>query len=176
MSTTDAVARHERACAGFSRVVDAGSGRWDSPSPCTEWDARGVVEHVIGFHEVLVLRPSGVKAHRPREGTEARWAATRDAILAALAGDVPDDIARLLPALTTDVVVHTWDLARAVGADVALDPELCERALRALASNEGGLPSSEMFGARVPVADDAPVQDRLLGLYGRDPGWRPPGG
>ena len=33
-----------------------GDGRWDRPSPCADWDARGVVEHVIGFHEVLVLR------------------------------------------------------------------------------------------------------------------------
>jgi len=27
----------------------------------------------------------------------------------------------------------------------------------------------------VPVADDAPVYDRLAGWFGRDPGWTAPG-
>jgi len=171
VTTADRVARHERACAGFSRVVDAAGGRWDSPSPCTEWDARGVVEHVIGFHEVLMLRPLSVKAHRPHEGTEARWSATRDAIFTALAGDVPDDIRGLLPALTTEVLVHTWDLARAVGGDDRLDAELCEQAWAALPEDRS-LRDSGMFGAAVPVADDAPVQERLVAFYGRDPRWR----
>ena len=32
---------------------------------------------------------------------------------------------------------------------------------------------SGQFGARVPVPDDAPVQDRLVGFIGRDPQWAP---
>jgi hypothetical protein len=31
-----------------------------------------------------------------------------------------------------------------------------------------------LFGPVVPVPDDAPVLDRLLGLTGRDPKWRSP--
>ena len=82
------VEQHARARAGFSRVVDAvDPARWDAPSPCTEWDARGVVEHVIGFHEVLLLRPLDVKAHRPRDDEAARWHATDVALSSALGAD-----------------------------------------------------------------------------------------
>ena len=35
------------------------------------------------------------------------------------------------------------------------------------------LRASGQYGPQVPVADDAPVQDRLIGFIGRDPAWRP---
>ena len=38
------------------------------------------------------------------------------------------------------------------------------------------LRSSGQYGAPVPVADDAPVVDRLMGFIGRDPAWAPPAG
>jgi uncharacterized protein (TIGR03086 family) len=74
--------------------------------------------------------------------------------------------------LTTDVLVHTWDLARAVGVAVALDPELCESALSSAQKNEAGLRSSGMFGPPVDVSVDADIQSRLLAFLGRDPQWQ----
>jgi len=65
--------RHLRVCARFGAAVAAANGRWDRPSPCSEWDARGVLEHVIGFHDVLLLRPLGAKPSRPRDRPEQRW-------------------------------------------------------------------------------------------------------
>ena len=35
------------------------------------------------------------------------------------------------------------------------------------------LRTSGQYGPRVPVPDDAPAQDRMLGFIGRDPAWRP---
>jgi hypothetical protein len=32
------------------------------------------------------------------------------------------------------------------------------------------------FGPRVPVPTDSPALERLLGLSGRDPQWKPPAG
>jgi uncharacterized protein (TIGR03086 family) len=100
-------------------------GQWERPTPCSEWDARAIVEHVIGFHDFLLLRPMGVRANRPRTDPTARWDATRTAVFAALdppgaldqATDLPgggqSTPRTMLAALTTDVLVHTWDLARA---------------------------------------------------------------
>jgi uncharacterized protein (TIGR03086 family) len=184
-----AIERHSRALAGFTAVVDqVPDDGWDRPTPCTDWDARALVEHVIGFHEFLVLRPLGLRAHRPRTGPAARWRATENALQRAHADpaklDQPAETfdgavrrpAEVLDALAADTLIHTWDLARGVGASDRLDPVLCERAydaaIRAPASRAG----SRLYAPRVPVDADAELQDRLLGLTGRDPGWRPADG
>jgi uncharacterized protein (TIGR03086 family) len=181
MSNDKSIYNHRQACYGFGAVVDTVSERWERPSPCPGWDARGVVEHVIGFHEVLLLRPLGVKANRPKGDIPSRWTATQLAIFTALdmtRGDtveLPDgsilDMKNLLPPLTTDVLVHTWDLAKAVGVDAALSPELCERALAGARSHEDQLRSAGMFGTPIDVHADADVQSRLVAFLGRDPHW-----
>jgi hypothetical protein len=71
--------------------------------------------------------------------------------------------------------MHTWDLARATGQDDRLDPDFCAQAFAGMEPLADVLASSGQYGPRVPVPDDADVQDRLIGLIGRDPRWRPPG-
>ncbi|HLX89685.1 MAG TPA: TIGR03086 family metal-binding protein [Acidimicrobiales bacterium] len=173
---TDVVADHRLACDTFSAVLSSAPGHFGAPSPCAEWDARGVLEHVIGFHDVLLLRPLDAKPRRPRDDPEGRWAVTVDAIFAVLArpGVLDAERSGLIGILTTDVLVHSWDLARAIGVEVALDERLCRIGLeRALAHREQ-FESSDMFGPPVAVPGDATVQDRLLGVFGRDPHWAPP--
>jgi uncharacterized protein (TIGR03086 family) len=173
---SEVVAQHVRACDGFARAVAWADGHWDAPSPCTEWDARGVLEHVIGFHDVLLLRPLNAKPVRPKDDPAGRWAVTADALSSALAepGVLDAKQVSLLGALATDVLVHTWDLSRAVGQEVALDAELCEIGLERALANAEQFAASANFGLPVPVAADATVQDRLLAFMGRDPAWTPP--
>ncbi len=175
MTLTDVVQDHRHACDGLTDAVHAASGHWDAPSPCTEWDARGVLEHVIGFHDVLLLRPLEAKPTRPKDDPETRWMLTVDALFAALAkpGALDEQRASLLGVLTTDVLVHTWDLSRAIGFDVTLDTRLCQIGLDRALAHRDQFEGSNMFGPPVPVPDDAPVQDRLLGFFGRDPAWEP---
>jgi len=178
---------HERACDGFASVaVQVSADRWVAPTPCTEWDARALVEHVVGFHELLLLRPLGVRANRPKSGTPAeRWRATQDAMFAALHADGAIDRETelpgggtstprtMLPALTTDVLVHAWDLGVATDVPVDLDPELTAAAFARVEGTDPGR-ADGMVGPEVPVGPDASVEARLLGFYGRDPRWRPP--
>jgi len=173
----DVVADHRQACDGFMVVVRSAGGHWDAPSPCSEWNARDVVEHVIGFHDVLLLRPLDAKPTRPRDDPEARWAATVDALFSALArpGVIDEQRTFLVGVLTTDVIIHTWDLAKAIGENVTLDPRLCTIGLERALANRDKFEASDSFGRPVAVPDDAAVQDRLLGFFGRDPQWRPPG-
>lgn len=181
------VVRHRVACDGFLRVADSvRDDQWSNPTPCTEWDARALVEHVIGFHEFLLLRPFGVRANRPKEGAAARWRATSDALFGLLDTDGALDRSSDLPgggqssprtmlaALTTDVLVHTWDLAVAAGIDPTLDADLCERALAALGDRAAG-ERDTLVGPAVPVAADAALPDRVVARYGRDPKWGAPG-
>ncbi|MGO9876148.1 MAG: TIGR03086 family metal-binding protein [Acidimicrobiia bacterium] len=180
------IERHRVACAGFSRVAAlVRPDQWDAPTPCTEWDAGAVVEHVIGFHEFLLIRPLGVRAHRPRTGPAARWAATSTALFAAL--DVPGTVDRvtelpggghssprtMLDALTVDVLVHTWDLARAADLDPELDHDLCVRAYDTVRVDDVR-GTSDMFAVRVQVPSEADAATQLVAAYGRDPGWVSP--
>jgi uncharacterized protein (TIGR03086 family) len=181
----DPVERHRRACDGFARVAHAvPTGQWPAPTPCTEWTARDLVEHVIGFHEFLLLRPLGVRTQRPRDDPAARWDATSVALFTALDAEGALDRATELPgggtstprtmidALTADVLVHTWDLARAARVPAGLDEELCAGAYaRVRASDFPRDPA--MFDPEVAIDPDAPVSDQLVAFYGRDQAWRP---
>lgn len=175
---------HRRACDGFAAVADGvADDDWHRPTPCTEWDTSALVEHVIGFHEFLLLRPLGVRAHRPRTGPAARWRATSDALFGLLAQDGALDLVAELPgggtsrpremlgALTTDVLVHTWDLARAVGRAPGLDPHTCAATYDAIA--EVGLTRGPLIAPAVPVGANADPVSKLVAFYGRDPAWRP---
>ena len=157
---------------------------WNAPTPCPDWDARAVVEHVIGFHDFLLLRPLGVRALRPREGPAARVDATFGALFGALGNDGVLDQRTELPGggsstpramigtLTTDVLVHTWDLARAARRPPHLDEELCARAYAA--TRAAPLVRAEgMIGPEIGVALDAPPSEKLVAFYGRDPEWAP---
>ncbi|BDB43673.1 MULTISPECIES: maleylpyruvate isomerase family mycothiol-dependent enzyme [Mycobacterium] len=169
---------HLAVCRRFGAAVAAAAGRWERPSPCDAWTARGVLEHVIGFHDVLVLRPLSRKPDRPRDDPQARWLLTYDALTLAFsngAGPEPPTLRQafeVIPKLTRDVLIHTWDLARAVGADDRLDPGWCELSYAQTAADWQDLSASGMFGRPVCVPDDADVQTKLLAQLGRDPLWR----
>ena len=183
--------RHLAVCGRFGETVTAANGKWDRPSPCDAWDARGVLEHVIGFHDMLLLRPLGLKPDRPRDDPELRWEMTygqlqkafeADRRLFELVIDIPElaanpatrlDARAIMPNLTRDVLIHTWDLARAVGADDQLDARWCEHFYEALPSEPDVLGVSGMFDAPVAVADQTDVQSKLLARLGRNPSWRP---
>jgi uncharacterized protein (TIGR03086 family) len=163
----------------------------DRLSPCDGWDARGVLEHVIGFHDVLLLRPLGLKPDRPRDDPELRWELTYGQLQKAFEADrrlfervidIPElggnpatrlDARAIMPNLTCDVLIHTWDLARAVGADDQLDARQCELFYAALPTDPQALSFSRMFDAPV-VSQQTDVQSKLLARLGRNPGWQPP--
>jgi len=83
------------------------------------------------------------------------------------------DARAMMPNLTRDVLVHTWDLARAVGADDWLDPQCCEHFYAMLPTDTAALSVSGMFDAPVAVGDQTDVQSKLLARLGRDPSWQP---
>ena len=79
--------------------------------------------------------------------------------------------ARLLGFRIGDYTLHGWDLARAIGADEKLDEALVHAVWDALGPMSGVIGSSGVFGAGPSgqIADDAPLQQRLLDLTGRRP-------
>jgi len=68
-----------------------------------------------------------------------------------------------------DVLVHTWDLARATGLDETLDSEEVHLQYEGMLPADELLRSSGHFGPRVEVPDDADEQTKLIAFTGRHP-------
>jgi hypothetical protein len=66
--------------------------------------------------------------------------------------------------------VRAYEIARIIGYDTSLPPELVQGLWDEVRPNAEEWRSIGVFSAAVGVPDDAPLMDRLLGLTGRDPG------
>jgi uncharacterized protein (TIGR03086 family) len=178
--------RHRRIAATFTDRVRATSA-WDAPTPVAEWCARDVVDHLVTWLPGFLAAGGITLSAGPRATDDpvAAWAHHADAVQALLDADDADGqfthpqvgsmplAAAIDRFYTSDVFLHTWDLARATGQDDRLDPDECATLLAGMEPIEQLLRDSGQYGPRVPVPDDAPVQDRLVGFIGRDPAWQP---
>jgi uncharacterized protein (TIGR03086 family) len=68
-----------------------------------------------------------------------------------------------------DVVVHTWDLARATGLDETLDADVVHDMLVGMEPLDDMLRTSGHYGPKVSVSADADEQTRLIAFTGRRP-------
>jgi hypothetical protein len=69
-----------------------------------------------------------------------------------------------------DQIVHTWDLAVAIGVDPRLDDEVVAACVEMFVPQMPAVGREAGFvGPEVPVADDAPMRAVLLGAMGREP-------
>lgn len=87
--------------------------------------------------------------------------------------EMPAEMAGLVA--LDELVVHGWDLAVATGQPYTVTDAEAEAAAAFIRGFD--VPrDGALFGPEVAVAGEAPALDRLLGLAGRDPAWRPPAG
>jgi uncharacterized protein (TIGR03086 family) len=179
----------EATCAVIAGVP-AGAG--DAPTPCSDWPVRRLLGHMTGwlngFEETLrtgslELDP---ESFTPGDDPAAEYRAAGDRLLETWRASDPDAAVRLFgsplpvkflyPMALGEVVVHGWDLATATGRPAPWSAEQAEfvlAGLRPMMKPEYRGPDKAM-GAEVPVPEDAPAIDRLVGFTGRDPNWRPP--
>lgn len=175
--------RFRRVAATFSAVADAvPADRWDEPSPCEGWRARDVVTHMAEWMPGFLASVGAPIA--PVPDAIADPAATWDRLAAEIQA-VLDDPARagreidhehlgtvpleraISTAITGDVLIHAWDVARATGGDETLPADIVHDMLEGMGPIADTLEASGHFGPRVPVPDDADEQTRLLALMGR---------
>ena len=158
-----------------------GSGDWSKGPPCTEWDVRGLVEHMSGvcamFGQALGggAAPSGdVSVENYARVSRALVDAFRapgamDKTLKLPMGELPGNMA--INIAIGDQVIHTWDVAKALGRDVTLNPEAVEgtyNALQQLLTADRRGPGKP-FAEAVPCDEAAPMQQRLIAYSGRQP-------
>lgn len=182
----------------FEDVISQVHGdMWSAPSPCEDWDARGVVRHVVTTMGESLARLDRSLSPAPTvdEDPMAAFRAARKDIEAVLddpelastptrsrAGELPaEEMIDLL--VSRDIVIHGWDLARAARLNArmnlidvrALFPQAAKMPPEMREPGAFG-PGVVIYGPEVAVPPGAPAQDRLIGMLGRDPAWTPPGG
>jgi uncharacterized protein (TIGR03086 family) len=159
--------------------VDA--GRWDGPTPCTDWSVRDLVGHVVAMHEVHLLQVDRRPVARPGVDRDplGAFVVIRDQVQADL-----DDPARagepythrfgrwtfaagIDRSICTELVVHGWDLARATGQNDRIDPVELRRVRDSLAIFGDDVVRAMVAGPEVAVDADADEQARLLAYLGR---------
>ncbi|MGA4542134.1 TIGR03086 family metal-binding protein [Uniformispora flossi] len=172
-----------------SRVHQVAPDQWGSDTPCTDWSVRDLVNHVTAEHlwapelfagktlaEVGDRFDGDVLGDNPVRTWERAAEESRAAFHADGALDrAVHTSAGLTPApeyawqMISDLTVHAWDLARGIGADDGVDPGLAQAVYDAMSPHVASWQGYGIFAPPVPVPDDAPVQDRLVGLLGRRP-------
>ncbi|MFC7649137.1 hypothetical protein ACFQX6_58455 [Streptosporangium lutulentum] len=75
--------------------------------------------------------------------------------------------AEYIAELFADVLIHTWDLARAIGADERLDPELVEACETWFSDAANDYRQAEITEKPQPVPSGTDPQTRLLASWGR---------
>ena len=73
--------------------------------------------------------------------------------------------------VTADALLHSWDLAKALGRPFTMNEEVAATTLEMMQQfyNPDQRGPGKAFGHTVPVPKTAPVQERLVGLSGRHP-------
>lgn len=180
--------KYDKAMGEFDeRVRSVRPDQWDKPTPCAEWDVRQLVNHLVveQLWAPLLLEGATVEDVGDRfDGDQlgddpvAAWASAAAAARGAFAA--PGALRRSVelsygrrPAegycqeMTMDLTVHTWDLARAIGANEQLDEDLVSDVLAFIEPQVDQLVATGLFDPPIEVGDGADTQTRLLALLGR---------
>ena len=180
-----------------SVVQRIGDDQWALPTPCSRWNLRQLVEHMTLENRGFAAAAGGETSDRtmwtePTFDADLRADYTRsaDLVLTAFGADGVLEGQFWLPRINDrvmfparqavsfhllDSVVHTWDVAAALGRPVALADELVAASLdiahREVPDGPRRHRPDASFAPPIPPPDDAPALDRLLAVLGRSPRW-----
>ena len=173
------------------RLRQVQPGDWDRPTPCSDWNVRELVLHVLGGLAMVpalldgcsrdeaaaIFEGAGVpddfvaEFNRLADSQAEAFAATGalERVCAHPRGDFPGRV--FLGFRIGDFALHAWDLSRAIGADETLNGDLVAFVWEGMQPMLPVIGTLGSFGAGPSggVPDDAPLQTRLLDATGRRP-------
>ena len=177
---TEIADRFNTLAADFDARVQ-GTTDWSATSPCEGWTAKDVAVHVTNNLAGLVAAANG-QAPTPitaDDDVPAAWAQAHTELSAVL--NDPAKAAITIPSpfgpmpleqmvgriMCADVLVHTWDLARATGQDETLNAEGVEGTYSGLKPLDAMIRQPGIFGPKIDAPEGADVQTQLLCFLGR---------
>lgn len=160
---------------------------WTAPTPCTEWDVRALVHHLvveISWMDPLIGGRSVADVGDSLSGDllgddpVASWDAAAAGALAAVNADGAMEMVIHLTRrdvtgvdytfeVFNDLAIHGWDLARAIGADETIDPAFVAIIDERIGPTIADLKESGQYGDVIVPPDGADAQARLLAAFGR---------
>lgn len=183
-TTEDWLALQKQAHREFATRLTAVTD-WDAPTPDEDWNVRELVSHVVEEQQWVPWLLAGKTVKQAQKhisplgddlvaewrlyslAATAAWAeASLDTLVHLSYDKVP--VAEYLREQVSDVAIHSWDLARAVGAPEELDEALVAAVWTVFEPQRETLAASGLYHPPVPLPDDAPLQLRLLAITGRD--------
>lgn len=188
MVDVDPMALYRRGTEEFGRfVVRVGEGDWTAATPCTDWTVRDLVRHVVEedlwaaeLFAGLGLEEAGSRLPADPLGDDPASAYASAAAAALVVADADGAAQRLvhlsfgdLPGaeyamqLFADHLIHSWDLATALGVDATLAPDLVRACREWFTDHEAGYRASGAVGPRPDLPDGADELTRLLAAFGR---------
>ena len=175
---------HRRALAATGNIVGRiKPDQLDAPTPCEDYDVRGLLQHLISGNYWVAPLVEGKTIEEvgdsldhdfsiedyDQSAEEANAAFSSPGAMqkpvAVSYGPVPAEV--YAGHRFIDVLIHGWDLAKATGQDTTLDPELVDACWEVITPQLELLKGSGMFGSEIDVPDDADPQTRLLATLGR---------
>lgn len=168
-----------------------------APTPCPDWNVAALLDHLVGLSHAFTQAarkrtdtpgtaeppPPPSAAHLSRHWRSrlpvlleelatawkdpAAWTGTSQA------GGVTMPATALGTVAMNELIMHSWDLARATRQEYFADPRTLEVLIEFLAQGPAeGTPG--LFGPPVPTDSEAELLDQAVALAGRDPAWHPP--
>jgi uncharacterized protein (TIGR03086 family) len=170
-----------------ARVHAVRDDQWKASTPCSDWDVRTLVNHLVSENRWApplfagrTIAEIGDRFEGDLLGDDPRatWDDSAGEAVAAVQddgalertvhlsfGDLPGREYALQ--LFADTLVHGWDLARAIGADERLEPELVDACAAWFAGVEEAYRGAGAIGPRPELPPHADAQTRLLAMFGR---------
>lgn len=179
-----------------------------APTPCDDFNVGQLLFHLLAVGDRIAAMGEGLPAASvadsvaPEDGTTPvqHWGAALERSLAGWPQRPLDSTVEVpwgsltaeqaAGVYTSEVLVHCWDLAVAIGASFDADSDVIAVAHSALleqlpvdgraemwaaskAQLPAGFPWSDPFGEAVTISEGASPLDALVALSGRTPGWQP---
>lgn len=182
----DPIERIEKATAHAGKIVSGvQSDQLSNSTPCSEFDVRLLLNHVIGGLEMLREAASGGTAVRP-EGDQfgdspgKTYDERRAKLIEAIRGEGVLDRAWKMPfgelpgqmmasIAFVEHVTHGWDLAKATGQDTTIPDDLVNESLEVVTPMDAMWRMPGVCGPKIDVPADASLTDQFAGFMGRQP-------
>jgi uncharacterized protein (TIGR03086 family) len=178
-----------------SIVATVTQARLRDPTPCADWDLGALLAHLTVQHHGFARAVDGERTELSDwhpisvdDDPVARYGKAADRVIASFAAAGTSDRPVYLPEIRggitvpgrvamsfhfVDYVVHSWDVAAALGRPVDFDDDLLDAAIVVAAQvpdDEASRQPGMAFGPKLATPTDGKL-DRLLTALGRSPNW-----